>query len=205
MIKGVLFDMDGVLIDATEWHYDALNEALEIFGFTIDRSDHLTRFNGMTTRKKLQILTNEKGFPQELQDVVSDIKQDRTLRIAAKKCFPTAAHLILLSTLRNRDIKIGVVTNSIRKTSEFMLQYAGVNDFLDVLVTNEDVANPKPDPDGYLLAMSKLGITPSETVVVEDGIHGIVAAKAAGANVIRVLNPADVSLEILEKILGHAL
>ena len=205
MIKGVLFDMDGVLIDATEWHYDALNEALEIFGFTIDRSDHLTRFNGMTTRKKLQILTEEKGFPKELQDVVSDIKQDRTLRIAAKKCFPTAAHLILLSTLRNRDIKIGVVTNSIRKTSEFMLQYAGIIDFLDVLVTNEDVANPKPDPDGYLLAMSKLGITPSETVVVEDGMHGIVAAKAAGANVVEVLNPAEVSLEILEKIVGHAL
>lgn len=204
MIKGVLFDMDGVLIDATEWHYDALNEALEIFGFTIDRSDHLTRFNGMTTRKKLQILTEEKGFPKELQDVVSDIKQDRTLRIAAKKCFPTAAHLILLSTLRNRDIKIGVVTNSIRKTSEFMLQYAGIIDFLDVLVTNEDVANPKPDPDGYLLAMSKLGITPSETVVVEDGMHGIVAAKAAGANVVGVLNPAEVSLEILEKIVGHA-
>ena len=205
MIKGVLFDMDGVLIDATEWHYDALNEALEIFGFTIDRSDHLTRFNGMTTRKKLQILTEEKGFPKELQDVVSDIKQDRTLRIAAKKCFPTAAHLILLSALRNRDIKIGVVTNSIRKTSEFMLQYAGIIDFLDVLVTNEDVAKPKPDPDGYLLAMSKLGITSSETVVVEDGMHGIVAAKAAGANVVEVLNPAEVSLEILEKIIGHTL
>jgi len=204
MIRGVLFDMDGVLIDATEWHYDALNEALEIFGYTIDRLDHLTRFNGMTTRKKLQILSEERGFPQELQDVVSEIKQDRTLRIAARKCFPTAAHLILLSTLRNRDIKIGVVTNSIRRTSEFMLQYSGIIDFLDVLVTNEDVVNPKPDPEGYLLAMSKLGITPSETVVIEDGMHGVQAANAAGANVIEVLNPAEVSLEILEKIVGKS-
>jgi HAD superfamily hydrolase (TIGR01509 family) len=204
MIRGVLFDMDGVLIDATEWHYDALNEALEIFGYTIERLDHLTRFNGMTTRKKLEILTEERGFPQELQDVVSDIKQDRTLRIAAKKCFPTAAHLILLSTLRNRDIKIGVVTNSIRKTSEFMLQYSGIFDFLDVLITNEDVVNPKPNPEGYLLGMSKLGITPSETVVIEDGMHGIVAAKAAGANVVEVLNPDEVSLEILEQIVGQS-
>ena len=202
MIRGVLFDMDGVLIDATEWHYEALNEALEIFGYTIDRLDHLTRFNGMTTKRKLQILTEEKGFPQELQDVVSDIKQDRTLRIAARKCFPTAAHLILLSSLRNRNIRVGVVTNSIRKTSEFMLQYSGIMDFLDVLVTNEDVLNPKPDPEGYLLAMSKLGITPLETVVVEDGIHGIQAGNASGAKVIEVLNPAEVSLEILEKIVG---
>jgi HAD superfamily hydrolase (TIGR01509 family) len=204
MIKGVLFDMDGVLIDAADWHYDALNEALDIFGYTIDRLEHLSRFNGMTTRKKLQILTEEKDFPQELQDVVSDIKQDRTLRIAAKKCFPTAAHLILLSTLRNRDIKIGVVTNSIRKTSEFMLQYSGIFDFLDVLITNEDVMNPKPNPEGYLLGMSKLGITPSETVVIEDGVHGIVAAKAAGANVVEVLSPDEVSLEILEKIVGQS-
>jgi HAD superfamily hydrolase (TIGR01509 family) len=204
MIRGVLFDMDGVLIDAADWHYDALNEALDIFGYTIDRLEHLNRFNGMTTRKKLQILTEERGFPQELQDVVSDIKQDRTLRIAAKKCFPTAAHLILLSTLRNRDIKIGVVTNSIRKTSEFMLQYSGVFDFLDVLITNEDVANPKPNPEGYLLGMSKLGITPSETVVIEDGMHGIIAAKAAGANVVEVLNPNGVSLEILEQIVGQS-
>lgn len=203
MIRGALFDMDGVLIDAADWHYDALNEALEIFGYTIDRSEHLNRFNGMTTRKKLQILTEERGFPQELQDVVSDIKQDRTLRIAAKKCFPTAAHLILLSTLRNRDIKIGVVTNSIRKTSEFMLQYSGIFDFLDVLITNEDVVNPKPNPEGYLLGMSKLGITPSETVVIEDGMHGIIAAKAAGANVVEVLNPDEVSLEILEQIVGQ--
>jgi HAD superfamily hydrolase (TIGR01509 family) len=156
----------------------------------------------MTTRKKLQILSEERGFPQELQDVVSEIKQDRTLRIAARKCFPTAAHLILLSTLRNRDIKIGVVTNSIRRTSEFMLQYSGIIDFLDVLVTNEDVVNPKPDPEGYLLAMSKLGITPIETVVVEDGMHGIQAANASGANVIEVLNPAEVSLEILQEIVG---
>ena len=84
-----------------------------------------------------------------------------------------------------------------------MLQYAGIIDFLDVLVTNEDVANPKPDPEGYLLAMTKLGITPSETVVIEDGMHGIVAAKAAGANVVAVSTPADVSLEILEKIVGY--
>lgn len=203
MIKGVLFDMDGVLIDATEWHYDALNEALEIFGFTINRSDHLNRFNGMTTRSKLQILSQEQGLPTELHDIISSIKQDRTLRIAANKCFPTAAHLILLSNLSNRQIKIGVVTNSIRMTAEFMLTYAGVAEFLDVLVTNEDVANPKPDPEGYLMGMSKLGISPAETVVVEDGKHGIAAAIAAGAKVVKVENPGEVSLEILERILGQ--
>ena len=202
MIDTVLFDMDGVLIDATEWHYDALNEALEIFGFEIGREEHLARFNGMTTRKKLEILSLEQGLPRELHEIISEVKQDRTLRIAARKCFPTAAHLILLSTLKNQGMKVGVVTNSIRMTTEFMLQYSGVAKFLDVLVTNEDVENPKPAPDGYLLAMKKLGSNPANTVVVEDGMHGIQAAKAAGARVVEVRDPGDVSLEILERITG---
>ena len=202
MVDTVLFDMDGVLIDATEWHYDALNEALEIFGFEIGREEHLARFNGMTTRKKLEILTLEKELPRELHDIISEVKQDRTLRIAARKCFPTAAHLILLSTLKNNGVRVGVVTNSIRMTTEFMLQYSGVSKFLDVLVTNEDVENPKPAPDGYLLAMKKLDSNPANTVVVEDGMHGIQAAKAAGARVVEVRDPGDVSLEILERIMG---
>jgi HAD superfamily hydrolase (TIGR01509 family) len=202
MIDTVLFDMDGVLIDATEWHYDALNEALEIFGFEIGRDEHLARFNGMTTRKKLEILSLEKGLPRELHGIISEVKQDRTLRIAARKCFPTAAHLILLSALKNKGMKVGVVTNSIRMTTEFMLQYSGVAKFLDVLVTNEDVENPKPAPDGYVLAMKKLGSNPARTVVVEDGMHGIQAAKAAGARVVEVRDPGDVSLELLERITG---
>ncbi len=204
MTKTVLFDMDGVLIDATEWHYEALNESLEIFGFSIPRDEHLNRFNGMTTRSKLEILSAEKNLPRGLHDIISDIKQDRTLRIAARMCFPNAPHLILLSTLKERDIKVGVVTNSIRLTSAFMLEYAGLTKYLDVLVTNEDVDNPKPAPDGYRLAMKILESLPGDTVVIEDGDHGIAAAISAGARVVKVSNPGEVSLELIDRIMGEA-
>jgi beta-phosphoglucomutase len=195
--KAVLFDMDGVLIDARDWHYDALNEALRIFGVEISRTDHLARFNGLSTRKKLVMLTSDGVIPYELHEAIQSIKQDRTLRIAAQKCFPIVSHQVLITRLKALGIKVGLVTNSIRKSSEFMLEYAGLLKFMDVIVTNEDVLEGKPNPSGYLLAMQKLGVLPSETIVIEDGEYGIIAAESAGARVIKVNDPFEVSLELL--------
>lgn len=196
-IKCVLFDMDGVLIDARDWHYDALNEALLLFGLEISREDHLSRYNGLSTKKKLNMLTADGFLPLELHSVIEAVKQDRTLRIAAQKCFPNVGHQILITRLKAHGIKVGLVTNSIRKSSEFMLEYAGLLNFMDVVITNEDVTEGKPSPDGYILAMKKLGIQPSETLVIEDGEYGVQAATAAGAKVIQVENPHDVNLELL--------
>jgi beta-phosphoglucomutase-like phosphatase (HAD superfamily) len=193
--------MDGVLIDARDWHYDALNEALRIFGVEINRSDHLSRFNGLSTRKKLDMLTSDGLVPYELHEAIQSIKQDRTLRIAAQKCFPIVSHQVLINRLKVLGIKVGLVTNSIRKSSEFMLEYAGLLKFMDVVVTNEDVLEGKPNPAGYLLAMQKLQVLPSETIVIEDGEYGILAAEAAGASVIKVSDPFEVSLELLLPII----
>jgi HAD superfamily hydrolase (TIGR01509 family) len=78
-----------------------------------------------------------------------------------------------------------------------MLTYAGLLDSLDVLVTNQDVKNPKPNPECYFLAMEKLGVLPAETVIVEDSPYGIQAAKASGATVVTVASVNEVTLDIL--------
>jgi beta-phosphoglucomutase len=196
-LGAVLFDMDGVLIDAREWHYEALNVSLRIFGIEISREDHEKKFNGLSTKKKLSMLTEENVLPLELHEVVEAVKQDRTLRIAAQKCFPNIAHQVLLTRLKANGVKVGLVTNSIRKTTEFMLEYAGLLKFMDVIVTNEDVSEGKPSPEGYLLAMKILNVKPENCAVIEDGEYGIIAAKSAGAIVVRVEDPSDVSLELL--------
>jgi HAD superfamily hydrolase (TIGR01509 family) len=196
-IDAVIFDMDGVLIDAREWHFDALNEALAIFGYNISLEDHLSRFDGLSTLAKLSILTSEIDLPVEIHELISAVKQDRTLRIAAQRCYPNVAHQILISRLKSLDIKVAVVTNSIRKTTEFMLEYAGLLRYLDVVVTNEDVLEGKPSPEGYLMAMKQLGAASDATLVIEDGVYGIAAAQAAGATVIPVRNPAEVGIELL--------
>ena len=194
--RAVLFDMDGVLIDARDWHYEALNEALQLFGLEINRNDHLNRFDGLSTKQKLRMLSEDGILPVELHKTIEAVKQDRTLRIAAQKCFPNVSHQILISRLKHSGFKVGLVTNSIRKSTEFMLEYAGLLHFMDVVITNEDVAQGKPNPDGYILAMSKLGVSPSETLVVEDGEYGIMAAESAGIEVIKVKDPSAVSIDL---------
>jgi beta-phosphoglucomutase len=199
-IKAVLFDMDGVLIDAQEWHYEALNEVLLIFGYQITREMHEERYDGLTTLKKLQMLTNEVGLPEHIHEMINRVKQDRTLRIAAQKCFPNVSHQVLISKLRYKNIKVGVVTNSIRQTTEFMLTYAGLLDSVDVLVTNQDVQDPKPNPECYFTAMEILGVLPEETVIIEDSPYGIMAAKASGALVVTVKSVDEVTLDLLHGI-----
>lgn len=205
MNKSIIFDMDGVLIDARDWHYEALNLALEVFGLEISYEEHLEQFNGLSTRQKLEIISKTQSLPVELHQVISNTKQDRTLRIAAEKCFPIAQHLILFDLLRNKGYKIGVYTNSIRQTAEAMLEYAGLLNKIDVLITNQDVEAPKPNPEGYLLACNRLQVPPQDTYVVEDGEFGIQAAESAGCKVIRVGSPKDVSISLIATFIPEIL
>ncbi|CAN2170940.1 COG0637 Predicted phosphatase/phosphohexomutase [Candidatus Nanopelagicaceae bacterium] len=199
-VKAVLFDMDGVLIDAQEWHYEALNEVLRIFGYEITREMHEDRYDGLSTSKKLHMLTEELSLPEHIHGMINRVKQDRTLRIAAQNCFPNVSHQVLISKLRKNDIKVGVVTNSIRQTTEFMLTYAGIFDLLDVVVTNQDVREPKPSPECYQVAMNKLGVLPDQTIIVEDSPYGIAAGNESGARVVEVKSVSDVNLDLLHDL-----
>ena len=105
----VIFDMDGVLVDATDWHYEALNEALHPFGYSIPINLHLERFNGLSTKSKLEILSSEYGLPRELHNLISETKQDRTQRIAYQKCYPNPSHLILLSSFEINHVIEGII------------------------------------------------------------------------------------------------
>ena len=199
--KAVIFDMDGTLVDAKLWHFQALNEALSIFGMEISMEDHLTRFDGLPTRKKLETLTAEKGLPPRLYPIISDIKQERTLRLIAKECFPRMEQLLLFRWLKSRGLKLAVATNSIRLTAEKMLDSAGVLPFLDALVTNEDINEPKPNPEIYRHTCEKLAESPKDCLVIEDNHFGIDAARVAGCHVFEVETVEEVRISLLEKLL----
>ncbi len=194
--------MDGTLIEAKNWHYLALNEALEIFGMTILEEEHLRLFDGLPTRKKLEILASERGLPEALFSLISDIKQERTLRLISKECFPRVEQLLLFQWLKENGLKVGVATNSIRQTATRMLENSGIFRYLDVLSTNEDVSHPKPHPEIYRNTASFLGIEPRECLVVEDNPYGVISAKEAGCQVVEVQSVEQVRIGLLEGILG---
>jgi beta-phosphoglucomutase len=198
-IKAVIFDMDGVLIDAKDWHYDALNKALNHFGFNISRYDHLVTFDGLPTRRKLEMLTREQGLPSKLHGFLNELKQIYTMEIVHARCKPRFQHEYALSHLKAAGYKLAVASNSVRKSVEVMMVMSGLTPYLDAIASNEDVAKGKPDPEIYLKTLSMLGVAGDETLVVEDNEHGIAAGKAAGAHLMIVQDVNDVPLDNIQK------
>jgi beta-phosphoglucomutase len=198
MIRAVVFDMDGVLIDAREWHYEALNKALKLLGYEITRYEHLSTYDGLPTRKKLQMLTVERGLPAELHAFLNALKQQYTMEYVATRCRPVFQHEHALARLQADGYRLGLASNSVRRTVLEMMERSELRGYLDVIVSNEDVERGKPDPAIYVKAMADLGVAPHETLVVEDNENGIQAATAAGAHVMVVGGPQDVTLAAIE-------
>ncbi len=200
-IKAVIFDMDGVLIDAKDWHYEALNRALGLFGLEISRYDHLVTYDGLPTKSKLKMISMERGLPEKLHDFINQLKQRYTMEITYARCKPVFYHQYALSRLKYEGYRIVVCSNSIRRTIEVMMEQAGLTEYLDFFLSNQDVSRPKPDPEMYTLALQRLGLLPEECLIVEDNDHGIKAAIASGAHVLQVGGVEEVTYQhIMERI-----
>jgi len=200
-IKAFLFDMDGVLIDAKDWHYEALNMALSHFGYGISFHQHLSTFDGLPTRDKLNLLTETVYLPVGLHQIINDLKQKYTLRIAAEKTTPTFCHEYVLSFLKKSGYKLACCSNSMKKTIEDMLTRANILQYFDLILSNEDVENAKPSPEIYSKAIDYFGFKPNECIVVEDNKNGIEAGIAAGAYVIEVNETSDVNMNTINSFL----
>ena len=192
-IKAVIFDMDGVLIDAKDWHYEALNRALSLFGMEISRYDHLVTYDGLPTRRKLEMLTMERGLPEALHAFLNELKQEYTMEITATRCRPSFQHQYLLAKLKSYGYKVAVCSNSVRESVALMMQKASLMEYLDFYLSNQDVSVGKPDPEIYFKAIEKLGLKPEECLVVEDHHNGILAARAAGTHLLEVTGVEEVN------------
>ena len=191
MIKLVLFDLDGVLIDAKEIHYQALNNALSD-EYKITREEHINIYDGKKTLEKLRLLSETKGLPESNHQSISESKQSFTMKLL-NSLSPIGEIIKLFQELEEQGYRIGVCSNSIRRTVLTALSKSELIHHCSVIVSNEDVKNSKPHPEMYWKAMSMMGVLPEETLIVEDSPPGLMAAERSSAKYIRVDNPYDVT------------
>ena len=196
MIKAIIFDLDGVLIDATEWHFEALNKALGLFGYSIGRDDHIKIFNGLPTTEKLKIMSEKDGLPMDLHELIKAMKKKYTDEIVSQKCRPDHTKQLMLTHLKNKGYKLACCSNAQKYSVMNMLIKSEMDHFFDEIIGNDEGFKPKPAPDIYLAAFAKLNMLPEETIIIEDAPHGIEAAKASGAQVIAVRGYKDVNLTL---------
>jgi beta-phosphoglucomutase-like phosphatase (HAD superfamily)/dTDP-glucose pyrophosphorylase len=196
MNKLVIFDLDGVLIDSRELHYDALNDALRKVGeqYVISREEHLSKYDGLNTTRKLKMLTEDKGLPVSAYDQVWKDKQEATFLLVRGFCKEYLLQTIFRK-IKARGYKIAVASNSIRETVKLSLLSIGVMDEVDYFVSNEDVTRAKPYPEMYWKCMTALNVLPKSTIIVEDSHIGRQGALDSGAHLLAVENAKEVNSE----------
>jgi beta-phosphoglucomutase-like phosphatase (HAD superfamily) len=128
MIKLVIFDLDGVLVDAKELHYQALNRALEKINksYVIHREEHLSTYDGLPTKKKLRLLTQNKGLPKDCYGEVWSLKQEATQDIINKEMSYDERLRSILNRLKSEGYSLAVASNSIRESVKLMLLRKGL-------------------------------------------------------------------------------
>ena len=198
MIKLIIFDLDGVLVEAKDIHFEALNRALG--KYAIDWNEHLSIYDGLKTTQKLQMLTERKGLPESSHELVWEAKQYWTLQML-KELKPNQTLQSVMNALVEDGYKLAVCSNSIRKTVLTTLSKLGIIEFMDLIISNEDVKNSKPHPEMYWKAISVMSCLPEETLIVEDSPYGLLAASRSKSHILRVANPKEVTYtNILHKL-----
>lgn len=204
MNKLVIFDLDGVLIDSREIHYEALNRAIEKVDpkYSINREEHLSIYDGLSTTKKLNMLTQNKGLPVSSHNKVWEDKQTATFEIF-DKLEPDPALIMYMGKLKSEGFSIAVASNSIRNTVKIVLLKLGVLPFIDIFVSNEDVKRTKPFPEMYWQCMTACNALPKDTVIFEDSHIGRQGAIDSGGHLIAVENRFDLTFDKIQSAISY--
>jgi len=200
--KLVIFDLDGVLIDSRELHYDALNEALRKVGqeYVINREEHLSTYDGLNTTRKLELLSEQKGLDRKYFNQIWQDKQNATFELIRKLPSNNTAKYII-DELKKKGWKVAVASNSIRETIRIALDTIGILGVVDYIVSNEDVKRTKPFPEMYWKCMTALNTLPKNTIIIEDSHIGRQGAIDSGAILYPVENANDLNgIKFMDKI-----
>lgn len=199
MIKVIIFDLDGVLVDTKKIHYEALNESLKKNNFKfISYKDHLSLYDGLTTKEKLKIYFNKKNLnSNKINQILNDKKKFTNQKLYERINY--SPKIFKLFKLLSKDFKILIASNAIKPTIQKCIKKLKLTQFIKFYLSGEDINKPKPHPSIYTKCFFKLGVSPKECLIVEDSFHGIAAAVDSGGNVLQIKNTKELSLSLIKK------
>jgi beta-phosphoglucomutase len=197
--SSIIFDLDGVLVDTAEFHYQAWKRLADELAIPFDRKKN-DRLRGVDRMNSLEILLEDSGRQYENMDELADRKnnyyREMIETLAPDDLLPGVSEF--LKTIQHLNIKIGLASSS--KNAKAVISYLKIKDLFDAIVDGHDFQKAKPAPDVFLICAERLRARPQDCVVVEDAQAGIDAARTAGMYAIGIcddkrLNGADMLLK----------
>ena len=185
-ISAVLFDHDGTLVDSEPTHFQIWQKVLAPYGVALSEKQYKDYYAGVPTAANAVDMVSRFAI-NEVPATLADAKNSATRTFLSRSAFSLMPGVKeVLSLLRSEGLRLAVVTGAGRNGVEATLRAHSLHDFFETVVSGDDVRQSKPAPDCYLLAMERLGLSPSECIAIEDTEHGVNAATSAGITCLAV-------------------
>lgn len=202
-IKAILFDMDWVLIDTNIHHFNAFNKAIWLYWYNITYSEHLEIYEWLPSKLKLKILTEKKWLDSSLYNKIIDKKLEYLSEFLKKDLDIDYKKQEMLLYLRDKWIKVACCSNATKNSLELILKQSGLYDLFDLIISNENVVNPKPNPEMYIKAIKYFWLTPQEVYILEDSQNWLDAAYSSWWNVLRIESVEDVNKSLFDNLIFY--
>jgi HAD superfamily hydrolase (TIGR01509 family) len=198
VIKGVIFDMDGVIIDSEPMHYKVfMRYSKDILGLHI-RNEEYNTFIGTTNTHIFTFLKEKYHLRRAVEEMVDEYEEkiEEFLLASREDVAPIDGVDVLSDKLYKENLKLAVASSSAKQRIDIVLQMFNMDGYFATRISGQEVGHSKPAPDIFLLAARALGLDPKECVVIEDSTNGVAAAKTAGMKCIGYNNPSSVNQDI---------
>ncbi|GAB2556401.1 HAD family hydrolase [Spirosoma aerophilum] len=183
-MKAVIFDMDGVIVDTNPHHRIAWRDYYQRYGKTLSDEDFVQYVSGKHNDDILKHLFAGQDLTADESKRLAHEKEALFRELYQHEITPIEGLIPFLKVLKEAGIRTAVATSAPVENLDFIMDALGIRTYFDVLLNESMVSHPKPDPEIYQKAMSMLGVEPTDSVIFEDSMTGIQAAKAAGATVV---------------------
>ena len=189
MIKGIIFDMDGTIVDSLPYHY----EAWKIF-FSENKvenfSEKLNEYKGGGTLDLMRTVYGNQYSKKELKKMSED-KEKIFRKIYKGEIKQILGFKNFLDELKSKDIMVGLASNAIRKNVSMIINELEIYDYFDSIICGDEVTNGKPNPEMFNETIDRFNINKDECLIFEDSLEGILAAKNSGVKVIGITSSSS--------------